>query len=387
MEIMNMRKKILVLVDWYLPGYKGGGQIKAVQYIVENLSNEFDFFILCRNYDSDGSVYAEIPSGVWIKYGNVSIKYLSKKDGSYFSSVTREVSKKDWHTLYLNSYFSFFFSILPALYVKFMPHSFRRVILAPRGEFSPGALNLKAGKKERFIRAARFLGIHDKVTWHASTEYECQDIQAVYPNASIKIAKELLPIAVRSTPTYVDKSPGALKLFFLSRITPKKGLDYALEVLALVSEGNIEFDIYGPIEDAAYWEKCTALIAKLPPNVTARHCGEVPHERIAQIIPSYHFLFFPTLGENFGYVIIEALLASRPILISDNTPWRNLADSGVGWELPMIEKNAFAQKIKYCVDMSQQEFNEKVDQVIHYVDAYLDENKAIVQSNFELFNE
>lgn len=381
-----MRKKILVLVDWYLPGYKGGGQIKAVQYIVENLSADFDFYILCRNYDSDGTVYTDLPSGTWTKYGNVTIKYLSKKDGSYFSSIIEEISKKDWHTLYLNSYFSFFFSILPVFYLKFMSHSFRRIILAPRGEFSPGALNLKAAKKMRFIRASRFLGIHDKVMWHASTEHESLDIQAVYPRASIKIAKELLPVAVRSAPTYVDKSPGTLRIFFLSRITPKKGLDYALEVLALVKQGNIEFDIYGPIEDAAYWKKCTALMDNLPPNVNAKYCGEIPHERIAKIIPPYHFLLFPTLGENFGYVIIEALLACRPILISDNTPWRNLDDAGIGWELPMVEKSAFAQKIEYCVGMSQQEFSAKVDCVSSYVDRYLEENKEIVQSNLELFN-
>lgn len=383
---MDMRRKILVLVDWYLPGYKGGGQIKAVQYIAENLNNEFDFYILCRNYDSDGSVYSGVPSGVWVKSGNVSIKYLSKGDKSYFFSIIQEIAKNGWHTLYLNSYFSFFFSILPALYVKFFPHSFKRIILAPRGEFSPGALNLKADKKMRFIRVARFLGVHDNITWHASTEHESLDIQAVYPGPLIKIAKELLPIAVRSEATYIEKNSGTLRLFFLSRITPKKGLDFALEVLASVRHGIVEFDIYGPIEDAKYWEKCTALIEKLPPNVTARYCGEVPHERISQIIPPYHFLFFPTLGENFGYVIIEAFLSCRPILISDNTPWRDLENAGVGWELPLADKTAFAEKIQFCIGLSQQGFNNFVDQVVRYVDVYLDDNKAIVQSNFELFN-
>jgi len=34
-------KKILVLQDWYYPGFKAGGPIKSIRNIVNNLKDEF----------------------------------------------------------------------------------------------------------------------------------------------------------------------------------------------------------------------------------------------------------------------------------------------------------------------------------------------------------
>lgn len=52
------------------------------------------------------------------------------------------------------------------------------VILAPRGEFSPGALGLKAWKKRPYIELTRMIGLHRGITWQASSEREAGDIRA-----------------------------------------------------------------------------------------------------------------------------------------------------------------------------------------------------------------
>jgi glycosyltransferase involved in cell wall biosynthesis len=59
-------------------------------------------------------------------------------------------------------------------------------------------------------------------------------------------------------------------------------------------------------------------------------------------------LFLPSLGENFGHVIVEALSAGCPILISDRTPWRGLAERGVGWDLPLEDPAGFRGVIDAC---------------------------------------
>src|SRR3546814_7721331 len=51
------------------------------------------------------------------------------------------------------------------------------VILAPRGEFSQGALAIKPMKKQAFIAASRVTGLHRSVIWQASTEIEADDIR------------------------------------------------------------------------------------------------------------------------------------------------------------------------------------------------------------------
>ena len=44
-------------------------------------------------------------------------------------------------------------------------------------------------------------------------------------------------------------------------------------------------------------------------------------------------------------MIAEALCAGLPILISDRTPWRNLQQEGIGWDLALDEPDQFSNAI------------------------------------------
>lgn len=54
----------------------------------------------------------------------------------------------------------------------------------------------------------------------------------------------------------------------------------------------------------------------------------------------------PTQGENYGHVFIEALSSGTPILLSDQTPWRNLKDKGIGWDIPLARKDRFIHALQ-----------------------------------------
>ena len=66
--------------------------------------------------------------------------------------------------------------------------------------------------------------------------------------------------------------------------------------------------------------------------------GEVKHEKLHALLHEYDVMLLPTLGENFGHAIIEALDAGLPVVISDRTPWRNLEQAGVGADLPLEDE-------------------------------------------------
>ena len=40
------KKKVLIFIDWFLPGIKAGGPINSVSAIVNQLSTEFNFYVL-----------------------------------------------------------------------------------------------------------------------------------------------------------------------------------------------------------------------------------------------------------------------------------------------------------------------------------------------------
>ena len=55
-------------------------------------------------------------------------------------------------------------------------------------------------------------------------------------------------------------------------------------------------------------------------------------------------------------MILKALCAGCPVLISDQTPWRDLEEKGVGWDLPLSKPEMFQEVLQRCVDMNDDEY-------------------------------
>ena len=162
-----------------------------------------------------------------------------------------------------------------------------------------------------------------------------------------------------------------------------KNLEGALELLAGV-HGAVEFHIYGPLEDAAYWERCQRRIEQLPANIKVHLHGMVPHEEVVPTMAKHDLFFLPTLGENYGHVIIESLAAGCPVLISDQTPWRNLEVAGVGWDIPLDQPERFTAALQRCVDMSSEELAGYSARARAYAERTMTDSVA-VQQNRDLF--
>jgi glycosyltransferase involved in cell wall biosynthesis len=263
------------------------------------------------------------------------------------------VSQTGHDVLYLNSFFDPVFTLKLLLLRKAKLIPDRPVILAPRGEFSEGALRLKAWKKRPYVWLAKRLGLVRGVLWQASSAHEVEDIRRVLGHwaREIMTAVDLAPPVDAAEPQSPKrKEPGVLRVVFLSRISPKKNLDGALRILAGV-RAEVEFDIYGPVEDERYWKECQSLMNGLPRNVVCRYLGPVERSGVHSAMAVHDLFLFPTHGENYGHVILEALLAGTPVLISDLTPWRNLESTGVGWDLPLDDSEAYARCIEECAEM------------------------------------
>lgn len=120
----------------------------------------------------------------------------------------------------------------------------------------------------------------------------------------------------------------------------------------------MEFNIYGPQEDQAYWRQCESLIDALPKHIQVHSFGAVPPHQVSDIMASHDLFFLPTRGENYGHVIAEALSAGTPVLISDTTAWRDLQQAGVGWDLSLAAEWPYAERINECVAMDAVDYRD-----------------------------
>lgn len=381
------KKKILILIDWYLPGYKAGGPIQSCANIIAHLKDDFDFSVITSDCDLHDTVpYATVVAGEWTKAPDGTRAFYFPKNLRKASVLKKLLAEEQFDILYLNSFFSPFFTLLP-LYLrkKFFMH--RKVVLAPRGMLGQGALNIKPRKKKLFITASKIFGLYNNIVWHASTESEKEEIEKVFgKNRKIKVALNLGAIK-KYQPVNRHKEKGKLKLVFLSRISPKKNLEAVFYWLKkLDSNLRVEFDIYGPVDDAAYWDQCNALISFLPKNIRASYCGALENSKIHETLGKYHLSILPTHHENYGHSIVESMLAGCPVLISVHTPWKNLLQQKAGFDLPLGNENLFIDALEKFAWMAQEEFNtwsaaaQKYGEQIVHTPAAVEQNKELFLS-------
>jgi len=122
----------------------------------------------------------------------------------------------------------------------------------------------------------------------------------------------------------------------------------------------------------------------LPPHIQVQWQGELPHHQVEELVKEHHVFVLPTQGENFGHAIFEALAAGRPVIISDQTPWRDLSRHKAGWDLDLGELGKFSTAIERFAGMSREELNEWCMGAWQFAHHYL-ENSNNKKRYLELF--
>lgn len=388
-------KRILCFSDCYLPGYRAGGPIRTIANMVESLGDEFHFFIVTRDRDFKSSKpYLDVEIDGWNTVGKASVYYASPMVLG-LSGIKRLLGNVPHDVLYLNSFFSARMTVLPMLIRLFGLYRGKSVIIAPRGEFSAGALALKSKKKAVYISLAKAIGLYRDVIWQASTNREAEDIYRVLGGiaSQIKVAPNLLPLTHPQIPNSATegckniigclRKPGPLRIVFLSRISPMKNLEYLLKILGSVN-APLQLTIYGTLEDVAYWTQCQSLIRKMPRQISVQYLGEVTPEHVSQAFSKHDVFIFPTRGENFGHVIFEALSTGTPVIVSDQTPWRQDV-SGAVQVLSLEQPNQWIFTIRDWANFSDEQLSERRTAAMNYADAYVRDSNAL-QLNRDLFS-
>src|SRR5277367_4509361 len=273
-----MKPRVLVFADWYLPGYKAGGAVSAVSNMIELVGDEFEFWVFTRDRDlTDREPYTSVPLNHWVTVGKAQVFYTSEIS---LRSLLRRVREIHPDLIYLNSFFSrITVRTLLLRRLGLLPPA--GIVLAPRGEFSPGALELKRYRKWPYRKLAFAAGLYRDVTWQASSKLEEEHIRSAavcagsVGDGNMRVAPDIPNPGLLSAPpppSRPPKEPGAVRFVFLSRVSRKKNLEFVLELLGATA-GQIELDIYGPIEDLAYWRRCEEHIRRLPDTIRVSYRG------------------------------------------------------------------------------------------------------------------
>ncbi|MEY4293066.1 MAG: hypothetical protein RIQ61_1464 [Bacteroidota bacterium] len=378
-----MKPEVLIFIDWYLPAFKAGGPIQSVANLVAHLGSDLNISIVTSDRDlGDSAAMPGLELNQWIEKDKHRIIYLvpEQQTAMIFRAIFKE---KSYDYVYLNSLFSVKFTLLP---IWEACHFNCQIILAPRGMLGLGALNIKKAKKKLFLLTLRVSGYSKKICWHATSEPEVQEIKKnVGENVAIKLASNFSAINSVSFRNK-EKRSNSLNLFFLARIAEKKNLKDAIKFLKeLNAEIKVKFTIIGPIGEEIYWKECQEFISQLPASITVDYVGPIPNKRLSGYLAEQHFLLLPTFHENFGHVFIESWINGCPVIISDQTPWRNLEEKGIGWDISLADASKFIEAIEKAASLSQEAYSRMSKAAFDFAKSFT-ENPAVQEANRNLFN-
>lgn len=361
-----MTTTVTVMAPYFVPAVDGGGPVRTLDALTLAAPDHFDVRVITRDRDLGARERLPVPRRA--RLGRRSVHYIDTRGVVGCVRLARALRTGRPDIEYLNSVFDARFSILPLLLRRMGLHRSGTLVLAPRGEFDPGALAIRSGKKRLYLHAARALGLFRNVVWHASDETEAGNVRSVLGADTRIVVREnetrLPPRADHSTPPETDD----LRLAVLGRIAPKKRVHLLLEALiALAPTTPITVQIIGPTDDLAYARRCRSLADRLNDSVTVEWIGSVPHERVLALLSQAHALVSPTAGENFGHTIAESMAAGRPVILSDTTPWSARVSAGGGTVVGNDSVSAWAHVLAAWARMPHAERVERASQA---ADAY-----------------
>ncbi|MBL8000750.1 MAG: glycosyltransferase family 4 protein [Flavobacteriales bacterium] len=376
-----MKPRALVFIDWYLPGYKAGGPVRSMANLVDHLRDKVDLHIVTTDTDyTETTPYTGIVPDRWtVMPGGEKVWYASRT-GVNAATWRKLLSEGPWATVYINGMYSRWFSVIPLWLLK---GASQRRVVAVRGMLAAGMMKHGALKKRAFLAVMRTLGCYRDVVFQATNAEEVEDVKRwVGRDVEVHLVPNLGRRLRSQEPAMRVKRSGELRLVSVARIAVEKNTLFAIERLKQV-QGQVVFDLYGPIYDQVYWAKCREAIAQLPPGITVTHKGVAAPEEVPGLFGHYHALFMPSQGENFGHTMVEALAAGLPLVISDRTPWKALERQEAGWDIPLEDPARFTRTIQQLVHMEEEALRRYAGAAFALGKRYLDD-PAPVQRTLEL---
>ncbi len=357
-------KKIMVFIGVYLPGKKYGGPVTSIRNFTEALGDDYSVRIVTTNHDfCEREAYKDINEG-WNRVGKADVLYLPD-EGLSFENLKGLLEEERPDIIYASGVMNIkvnhgMFKAAKAVGIP--------ILLAPRGDICDNAINIKRWKKIPFLTVSRITKLFDGMYFQATAEEERTNLKKYLkiPDDRIFLLQNISAEQVLKTD--IKKNAGSLRAVFISRIHMKKNLLAAIQAVnAMTSE--VTFDIFGPVEEEEYYEKCKEEMEKAPKNVKVSYKGMLKPGEAGEKFSEYDCFVFPTLTENYGHVIAEALMHDCPVVLSKGTtPWEDLESEGAGYLVELTDIEGYTAALEKIAALDGAEYKELVDRVRGYVD-------------------
>ena len=329
--------RILHVVPSYYPAVRYGGPIRSVHGLARALgARGHDVHVYTTNVD--GPLDADVPLRAPVNLDGVSVWYFPTATGRrLYRSLDMDrafgMNIGSFDVVHTHSVF-----LWPTTAAARAARAHRiPYVLAPRGMLVADLIRRKSRLAKRaWMAAFERRNLEAAAAVHATSNLEADDIRRL----GLRYRRIIIVANGAEMP-----EPGASghngvagigrerpTILFLGRINWKKGLDRLIPAMVHIPEAEL---VIAGDDDEGYRATMEALAGNLGVASRVRFLGPVHGPEKWALLNSAQVLALPSYSENFGNVILEAMAASCPVVV---TPEVGLAvvvrDTGAGIVIP-----------------------------------------------------
>lgn len=217
--------------------------------------------------------------------------------------------------------------------------------ITPHGMLEPWILHRNYHKKQLAMLLYQRKSLRKARKLIATAESERQNILKLGINNNIAMIPNGIDI---STITMKTDWSVKKKILYLSRLHQKKGIELLMETLHQLrcDLDGYKVTIAGDGEPE-YLASLKTRVKELGLENIVDFAGAVYGGKKWELFRQSDFFVLPTYGENFGYVVAEALACGTPVITTKGTPWEELetAHCGLWIERTKTELSAAIKKL------------------------------------------
>jgi len=204
----------------------------------------------------------------------------------------------------------------------------RPVVWSPRGALQRWQGTTRPVAKKIWERICSILIDRRRLILHATSESEATESLARIPG----LVTLVVPNGVEIPPQPTQRSwrpEGRVRLLYIGRLHPKKGIENLLEAIKLAVDPRISLVICGS-GDTDYLASLRDFVDRSDLAGIVEFRGHVNGAEKMRAFGEADICIVPSFTENFGMVVAESLAHGVPVIASHGTPWDAIVRKGCG---------------------------------------------------------
>jgi len=340
-----------------------GGTSQATLEMVRALrSHGVDAEIATTN--DNGSDLLEVPLRQRIDYEQVPIWFFPRfspsinpvREFAFSSQLTTWLWQHitDYNLLHVHAIFSYASTVAMAI------ARLRRLayVVQPHGLLCNWSLQQGASKKHIYLTLTEYANLNHSQALVFTSQQEQQEVSKlglISPSFILPLGLDRpspIPDARHRLRQLLNAPKDEPVILFMSRLHPKKGLDYLISALGKLRERRYTFVLAGS-GSSDYEAEINELLISAGIDTRTYRSGFVEGEMKDLLMQGADIFALTSYSENFGVAVLEAMAVGLPVVVTPGVALASVVEQNQLGYVAGLDTVAIASTLEHCLDHPQ----------------------------------